>query len=269
VDSLKINVTENFSYLLGTQAVAQKWVMHKIVMMLESEENWRKICATLDKTFRDIGLHPEYDYKIFYRADRKKIIVIDQTSVGYIPNMIARAFSDGAKDDLTRTRPQKVPQFLRLSATNIYKQFVEGLLDSHGKVSKGGLVKFYVLARDDEVHRFVMMTLALFNIQPRYSFFNVSSFGLPIIHTYLALPKERVFDLRSLSLASQELLTHKMEDEVTLYSTVKSVTRVRRSTYIVRSPKENWNVISDLVPIHSQVVSQKENGTKYSESPGK
>jgi hypothetical protein len=99
------------------------------------------------------------------------------------------------------------------------------------------------------------MVLALFNIQPRHSFFNKPEWGLAIINTYLALPKEHIFDLKSLALATQDLLRHREEDEVTLYSTVKHVAKVRRSHYVVFSPKEHWDIIADLVPIHSKKVS--------------
>jgi len=262
IDSRRISITENFSYLMGTQAVAQKWVMHKIVMLLESEENWRKICAILKEAFREIGLRHEYDYKIFYRSDRKKIIVMDESSDGFIPRMISQIFEPESNDDLARTRPQKMPLVLRLSPTNIYRQFMEGVLDSRAKVSKGGLLKFYTFARDDEVHRFVLMVLTLFNIQPRYSFFNEPEWGFATINTYLALPKEHIFDLKSLALASQDLLRHRKKDEVTLYSTVKNVARVRRSHYVVHSPKEHWDIIADLTPIHSQKVSLVRNENK-------
>jgi len=261
MDSKKMCITENFSYLMGTQAIVQKWVTHKIVMLLESDTNWRKICAILKEAFREIGLRYNYDYKIFYRADRKKIIVLDESSDGFIPRMICQIFEPTSKDDLARTLPQRIPLGLRLSPTNVHRQFIEGVLDSRAKVSRGGLLKFYTFARDDEIHRFILMVLALFNIQPRYSFFNESEWGLAIINTYLALPKKHIFDLKSLALASQDLLKHRKEDEVTLYSTVKKVAKVRRSHYVVFSPKEHWDIIADLVPVHSQKVSlvRKEN----------
>ena len=259
VDSRKIDITENFSYLLGTQAVVQKWVTHKIVMLLESDENWRKICAILKEAFKDIGLRYDYDYKIFYRSDRKKIIVLDESSDGFIPRMICQIFQPGSNNDLARTLLQKMPISLRLSPTNTYRQFIEGVLDSRAKVSKGGLLKFYTFARDDEVHRFILMVLVLFNIQPRYSFFNQPEWGFATISTYLALPKEQIFDLKSLALASQDLLKHRKEGEVTLYSVVKNVARVRRPHYVIFSPKEHWDIIADLVPIHSQKVSLPRN----------
>jgi hypothetical protein len=262
IDSKKIDVTENFSYLLGTQAIVQKWVMQKIVMLLESDVNWRKICATLKEAFREIGLRYNYDYKIFYRADRKKIIVMDESSDGFIPRMICQIFEPVANDDLARTLPQRIPLGLRLSPISIHRQFLEGVLDSRAKVSKGRLLKFYTFARDDEIHRFILMVLALFNIQPVYSFFNEPDWGLSTINTYLALPKEHLFDLKSLALASQDLLRHRKEDEITLYSTVKNVARIRRSHYVVFSPKEHWDIITDLVPIHSQKVSLVSKGNK-------
>jgi len=255
INSRKIDITENFSYLMGTQAVVQKWVMYKIVMLLESDANWRKICKFLKEAFREIGLRYNYDYKIVYRADRKKIIVLDESSDGFIPKMICQVFEPTSKDDLARALPQRIPLGLRLSPTNIYRQFIEGFLDSRAKVSRGGLLKFYTFARDDEVYRFILMVLALFNIQPRYSFYNKPEWGLAIINTYLALPKEHIFDLKSLALATQDLLRHREEDEVTLYSTVKHVDKVRRSHYVVFSPKEHWDIIADLVPIHSKKVS--------------
>jgi len=262
INSRKIDITENFSYLMGTQAIVQKWVMHKIVMLLESDVNWRKICKVLKEAFREIGLRYDYDYKIVYRADRKKIIVLDESSDEFIPRMICQVFEPISKGDLARALPQRIPLGLRLSPTNIYRQFMEGILDSRAKVSRGGLLKFYTFARDDEVYRFILMVLSLFNIQPQYSFFNKSEWGLAIVNIYLALPKEHIFDLKSLALASQDLLRHREEDEVTLYSIVKNVARVRRSHYVVFSPKEHWDIIADLAPIHSQKVTLVRKGIK-------
>jgi hypothetical protein len=231
-------------------------------MLLESDVNWRKICKVLKEAFREIGLRYDYDYKIVYRADRKKIIVLDESSDEFIPRMICQVFEPISKGDLARALPQRIPLGLRLSPTNIYRQFMEGILDSRAKVSRGGLLKFYTFARDDEVYRFILMVLSLFNIQPQYSFFNKSEWGLAIVNIYLALPKEHIFDLKSLALASQDLLRHREEDEVTLYSIVKNVARVRRSHYVVFSPKEHWDIIADLAPIHSQKVTLVRKGIK-------
>lgn len=259
VDSRKIGITANFSYLMGTQ-VGQKWVMNKIIMMLESDVNWRKICKVLKEAFQEIDLHYDYDYRIVYRADRKKIIVLDESSDGFIPRMISQVFEPTIEGDFARALPQRIPLGLRSSQTDIYRQFIEGFLDSRAKISRGGLLKFYTFARDDQVYRFILMVLALFNIQPRYSFLNKSEWGLAIVNIYLSLPKERIFDLKSLALASEDLLRHREEDELTLYSTVKNVARVRRSHYVVLSPKEHWDIVADLVPIHSKKVTFVQKG---------
>lgn len=255
IDSKKINVTENFAYLLGTQAIVQNWVTHKIVMFLESDVNYRKICSNLKQTFQEMGLRYDFDYKIFYRQDRKKIIVIDESSDGFITRMISQLFEPESAQDFSRTHPQKIPLCIRLSPTNVIKQFVEGVLDSRAKISRGGLIKFYTFVRDDDIRRFILMILALFNIQPRYSFLNKPDWGLATLNTYLALPKEQIFDLKSLALASEEALKYRTKNDVSLYSVVKNVTKMRRPQYVIPSPKEHWDIIVDLVPIHSQKIS--------------
>ena len=251
----EIEVSENFAYLLGTQAIVQSWAMHKIVMQLESDMNCGKICSILKQALHDIGLRYDLDYKIFYRPDRKKIIVIDQSADGFITKIISEIFQPENVQELSRALPQKMPKIIRLSPTNIMKQFIEGVLDSRAKISRGGLVKFYTFARDNEVRRFILSILALFNIQPRYSFVNKPEWGLATIYTYLALPKERLFNLKSLAIASEEALTHKTRDDVKLYSVVKNIARFKRSQYLIPSPKEHWDIIADLVPLHSQKLS--------------
>ena len=242
VGSRNIPVTGDLAYLLGTQAIISHREAHRLVLYLESGLNYKKICETLKRALEHVG----FPYRIYYRpTDRRKIVVYDESYSSLLTGMISHLF-----------KSQNMPELIRMSPTKIFQQFIEGVLDSRAKISKGRLVKFYTFARDEGIRRFIFSALALFGIQPRYTFVVQPSWGLKTMSTYLALPKKHPFDLKSLAIASEEALASRTRDDIKVYSSVKHKAKLRRSQYFIPCPREHWDLIADLAPIHSQRVEQ-------------
>ena len=251
VGSRKIRITENFAYLLGTQIMIREWDNNKIVMYLESYDNLRKICKILKLALEENNFIYNFDFSIKYRLDKLKIILFDETPDRFIIYMVSKLFKP-ASIKHNYISPQVIPYPIRLSSTNIIKQFTEGFLDSCARISKGGLLRFYTFARDSEIRRFLFSVLALFNIQPRYTFVK-SLQNTKIMYTYLALPKGiQLFNLKSLSTKSKEALVNRSRIDLKIYSEVKYIARFKRPIYFIPCPKENLDIIADLTPIHPQ-----------------
>jgi hypothetical protein len=241
IDNHEIPITDNFAYLLGTQALVPYREVHRLVLYLESGLNYRKICQILKQALQEIKL----PHRVFYRTtDFRKIIIYDDSRENSLTQMISQVFENN-----------EMPEILRVSPTSIMKQFIEGILDSRAKISKGGLVKFYMQASSDKIRRFIFSALALFGIQPRYTFVNKTPEGLKLVSIYLAMPKERPFDLKSLAIASEELLAKKTREDVKVYSAVKHLVKLRRALYLVYRVREHWDLISDLALVHYQSIN--------------
>ena len=241
VNHKKIALSEELSYLLGTQALLSYKRAFKLVVQLQSGQNYRKVCQLLKQAM----IQTDLPHRVLYRpTDFRKIVIEDNTQKGVFAETIFVLFRSGS-----------VPLGIRKSKTQIFKRFLEGILDSSARVSKGGLLKFYIPADHGVIRRFIISTLVLFDIQPRYTFVIKYPGMQRIMYIYLALHKKRFFDIKSLGDTTKEHLAEKTHGDVKIYSSVQCVARFRKETaYLIPSSREHWDIIADLTPIHVQKV---------------
>jgi len=235
----RIIITKNIAYMLGTQAIVPRLTRHKLVLYLKSGLNYAKVCKILKHALTEL----KTPHRIYYRpTDYRKIVIYDDSQEKFLIRMILSLF-----------RNYDVPKVIRISPTIVIQQFIEGLLDSRAKISKGSLIKLHIPAPLDRIRRFIYSGLALFDVQPRYTYVNKPKRGLKSFSLYFALPKKRPFELKSLALSSTSLAIRTRED-MKVYSQVKHAVRLRRQQFIVPRIREHWDIITDLVPLHYQTI---------------
>jgi len=239
ITNKKVTITENIAYLLGTQAIIPRKSAHKLVLYLKSGLNYAKVCKILKRALTEL----EIPHRIYYRpSDYRKIIIFDDSERKILITMISSLFAN-----------YDMPKVIRTSPTTVIQQFIEGLLDSRAKISKGRLIKLHIPASLDKIRRFIYSSLALFGVQPRYTFINKSDRGLKFFALYFALPETRPFELKSLAISSASLAIRTRED-IKVYSQVKHIVKLRRQQFIIPRIQEHWDIIVDLVPLHYQTI---------------
>lgn len=240
-------ISEDLAYLLGTQAILGPWnerATHKIVLDIGNPDNCRKICKVFRRALKSAGI----PHTIYMTRMWRRIIIMDDTFRQEILDMILQIFSQQQSGAIS------IDPSIRMAPTDVIHAFAEGLLDSRASLSRGGRLKFYTLAHDSEIRRFIYCLLALFGIRPIYTFVRKPEWGLKAVTTYLALPKNHSFELKALALKSKEILAEKSKSDLQVYAKVRHVAFFKGTQFILPVPREHWNLIVDLVPVHHQKI---------------
>ncbi len=241
----QIEINEDMSYLLGTQALIpkDKRKSYRISLDIENPDNCFKICKILKRGIDGADL----ECNVLYNPSKTRIIVIDNTDELCLVDMISKIFdTDG---------PQvQIPLNVRYSSTKNLQRFLEGLLDSRAAINKEGKIRFYTFAYNNEIRRFVYCCLALFGIQPIETYIRKPTGGLKTVITYLALREGFPLSLRSLRTSSETISNTRNQNKVRVFSKVKNVSGLKADEFLVTLPKRHWNMIVDLSPIHHQIT---------------
>jgi hypothetical protein len=226
-DRYRIGLGPSLSYLLGTQLFATRYPDRILI-----DQTDPSIVRDLAREFSHALNENRIPHKIYFPRYGARIRIDSYR----LARLVARFFAIG----------NQVPLELRLSAPEVMRSFVCGVLDSMiSEPDEQGEVRIRTTLPQSEFRRFIFQVLRLNNAKPTYSRVHYPESSLAIVETYF-----QSSNLERLGLRFFRVKPKKVSEEdyqVFSYSTVIDLNQFRGIVVTLAMRGVAWTLESDLL----------------------